>query len=247
MNDAHPRLADDLEAPPAYPVVDLFRQLGVGGRKRGLALLVQPLAHIVKIAHDQALEQEAVTVVKKQRQYAPCLDEREQTEQGLTGLDEPLQHRVTEHQIEGASHVLLQILNGAMDETNSVFQPLFGDLAARQIQHLCRQIAQLHLVAHGRQLLGEIAKATAGIQNAQRPVAKTRQAGFDVAPHHGGADAPLGGVVNVAGELVGAPVKTLILLQDNAHLRPQDWARPKRGVFCHIRNLLKTQGRRCCV
>jgi hypothetical protein len=69
-----------------------------------------------------------VTIVKKQRQYAPSLDEREQTQQGLARLGEPLQYRVTEHQIEGAGHVLLEILNGAMDETNSVFQALLGDL-----------------------------------------------------------------------------------------------------------------------
>ena len=214
MNDPHPCLADDLEAPPAYPVIDLFRQLGVGGRERGLTFLVQPLAHIVEIAHHQALEQEAMTIVKKQRQYAPCIDEREQTEQGLAGLGEPLQHSVAEHQIKGAGHMGLEILNGAMDETDSVFQPLLRDLAAGQFQHFCREIAQLHLVAHGRQLLGEVAKAAAGIQDAQGPVAKACQAGFDVAPHHGGANAPLGGVINVAGELVGAPVKTLILLQD---------------------------------
>ncbi len=68
-------------------------------------------------------------------------------------------------------------------------------------------------MAHGRQLLGEIAKTAPRIEDAQRTVAKAGQAGFDVAPDNGGADAPLGGVVNVAGELVGAPVKTLIVLQ----------------------------------
>ncbi|MNF87371.1 hypothetical protein D3C84_698360 [compost metagenome] len=109
-------------------------------------------------------------------------------------------------------------------------------------------------MTHGRQLLGEVAKATPRIQDPQRPVAESGQAGFDVAPHHSGADAPLGGVVNVAGELVGASVKTLILLQGrlifghtcpSAHgmgaqrVGPQE----KRGVFCHIPDLLKTQGR----
>jgi hypothetical protein len=92
--------------PPAYPVIDLLRQLGIGGCQGCLAFLAKAQAHIVKIAHHQALEQEAVTIVKKQRQYAPCLDEREQTEQGLARLGEPLQYRVTEHQIEGAGHVL---------------------------------------------------------------------------------------------------------------------------------------------
>ena len=47
---------------------------------------------------------------------------------GLARLGEPLQYRVTEHQIEGAGHLVLEILNGAMDETNSVFQALLGDL-----------------------------------------------------------------------------------------------------------------------
>ena len=46
-------------------------------------------------------------------------------------------------------------------------------------------------MAHGRQFLGEVAKAAAGIQDAQRPVAQARQAGFDVTPDNGGANAPL--------------------------------------------------------
>ncbi len=78
-----------------------------------------------------------MTVVEKQRQYAPGIDEREQTQQGLARLGKPLQHRMAEHQIKGPGHVLLQILNGAMDETNFVFQPLLGDLAAGQFQHFC--------------------------------------------------------------------------------------------------------------
>jgi hypothetical protein len=64
-----------------------------------------------------------------------------------------------------------------------------GRSAPGQIQHFCRQIAQLHLMAHGRQFLGEVA-AAAGIQDAQ-PVAQARQAGFDVTPDNGGANAPL--------------------------------------------------------
>lgn len=72
VNDAHPVLPMILR-PPVLSSRRPVPATGVGGRKRGLALLVQPLAHIVKIAHYQALEQEAVTVVKKQRQYAPAL------------------------------------------------------------------------------------------------------------------------------------------------------------------------------
>jgi len=103
-----------------------------------------------------------------------------------------------------------------------------------QIQHFCRQIAQLHLMAHGRQLLGKIAKAAPRIQDAQRPVAKAGQAGFDVAPHHCGADAPLGGVINVASELVGAPIKTLILLQDELNsVATGNGPDEKEGILSH--------------
>jgi hypothetical protein len=78
-----------------------------------------------------------------------------------------------------------------MDETNSVFQAPSRRSAPGQIQHFCRQIAQLHLMAHGRQLLGEVAKAAAGIQDAQRPVARrARQASMSLQTT-GGANAPL--------------------------------------------------------
>ncbi len=224
VNDPHPRLANDLEAPSPNPVVDLFRQLRIGGGQGGLALLAQAKAHIVEIAHHQTLKQQTMTVVKKQRQYAPCIDEREQTEQGLARLGEPLQHGVTEHQIKGAGHVGLEILNGAMDETNSVFQPLFSDLDPCKFKHFGGEIAQLHLMTHGRQLLGKIAKSAPRIQDAQGPVAKASQAGFNVAPDHSGANTPLGGVINVASKLVGTPVKTLILLQDSLNFWPQHWA-----------------------
>ncbi len=79
VNDPHPGLADDPQAPPPYPVIDLLRQLGIGGGQGSLALLAQTQAHIVKVAHHQALEQETMAVVKKQRQYAPGIDERKQT------------------------------------------------------------------------------------------------------------------------------------------------------------------------
>ncbi len=105
----------------------------------------------------------------------------------------------------------------------------FSAIWLRARSSISAEITQLHLMTHGRQLLGKVAKTAPRIEDAQRPVAKARQAGFDVAPDDGGANAPLGGVVNVAGELVGATVKTLILLQEKLNFgHPK-----KRGILSH--------------